>query len=226
MTISVVQQVTSAGGTGSFGVNTTAGNSVVTILSAYQTAAGTITSTVAGGTLLEQFQSAFDGTDTMYSSIWATPNVAGGSTAYAVSCTGGNILSSYAYEVAGLGTTPIPDRTAGNGNSNAGPAASGSTPAIRSAPQIVFGTAIGFAVTLTTPGAPWTALAGSSNFCWAGYQIPVVSGGTFNWSQVMSASAGWSASVASLAVTGASLVTGSLPQSTYVRQSIKRASTR
>lgn len=210
MAISIVQTpAPSSGASNTFASAVTAGNSVILGIAAFSFSNSAITSSapLLGGSsvtgasqLIAELSPFSTGSGVVYFAYYLLPNIPGGATSVSVTVGGGgSAFGLWAYEVAGLGTSPSLDQSVKNGNGNSANPNSGTTGAITAAPELVLGAGIMLGVALTSPGAPWTVEAGGSNFAWAGYQIVTSSGGTYNWSQSSGGSTNaWSAVVATV----------------------------
>jgi hypothetical protein len=228
MTITVVQATNP---NGLFGSAITAGNTVILAGIAYNggndisSSVPTIGGTAVTGTLIESGNSPTPTSALVYQGMWMLPDVAGGGTQLGLtfSATGGaSEQSLIGFEVSGLGPSPVADRSSEGSGINSGPAASGTTAAIQASPEIVIGASVGYALTVTAPGAPWTSVAGNSTFCYAGYQVVTSSGGTYQWSTAVSGAGDWTAGVVTVAASaGAPATAAQLPL--VVSQAVKRA---
>lgn len=214
MTISVVQASNSSG---VFASGVTPGNTIMLIAEGFDFANTTITTSAptlggtayTGATDLLDIPSGFStGSGVVYGGFWLLKNIPGGfggaTTTGITFGGGGSQYGLFAYEIAGLGATPTLDQLVHNQNGNALNPASGSTPAITAAPEIIFGLALCLGVGLAAPTpAGWTSQAGSSSFGWAGYQIATSSGGTYSWSQSSGGSGNaWSAGIVTIQGSG------------------------
>lgn len=209
MTITVVQ---ASNPNGLFSAPLTANTTVVFAGIAFNggnaisSSAPTIGGSGVTGTLLESGNSPLPSSTLVYQSLWMLPGQAGGGTQLGLTFTaagGATSQSLIGFEIAGLGASPVLDQSsAGNGN-NAGPADSGTTGAITAAPEIIIGVSVGYALTVTAPGAPWTSVAGNSGFVECGYQIVTSSGGTYDWSAAVNTSGDWTAGVVTIAAAAA-----------------------
>lgn len=202
MAVTVVQSIAHVGNPpATFGAGVTAGNTVFLVAAGYTTASGNPTisavklggSTVAGtiaffgnGTT-DGILSPLSGSNGAYLAIIMIPNVPGGGTAVTYTAAGfSGIIGQCIYEVAGLGSNPILDKS-NNGSSASGTAVnSGASGAITSATEIVFGGTMAFAGTPAT-NSGWVCLQpGGGTDLTAGYQLPVSSGGSYTWAQTSS----------------------------------------
>lgn len=213
MTVSVVQSTSHAGNPpASFGSNVTAGNTVLLVVAGYTTAAGnpttsavklggiSVSGTVAffnngttGGVL-----SPLSGSNAAYLAIWMMPFCPGGQSAVDVTVSGASgVIGQVIYEIAGLGSTPILDKSSSGGSATGTALSSGATGNLTTGPEFVLGASMAFAgVPATNSG--WTCLqpAGGADLT-AGYQIPLVGGSSFTWAQTTSGSP-WAGAVISL----------------------------
>lgn len=210
MPISVVQSrvINQGGYSGSFGVNVTAGNSVILVAtgavfaaiasSSNPTFAG---SPVTGAVKLYEIESAGGATGGgNYTTAWLLPNVAGGSAAVAITITnvfGGN-FGLFGYEVSGLGATPT------TGPASTGTAESGtalSSGSITPGAAIIIGSGACLTSTsMTGPTSPWTTIAMTGNDSLASSQVSA--GGAVTWQATAAASTIWTAGIAAIAATG------------------------
>jgi hypothetical protein len=187
--VSVVQTSTftaTAGSTwsGTFGANVTAGNSLVLAVDGYTgtTFTGTTSNPKFAGTSVTGASQLFPdiGTASDGGTIWLLPNVAGGATGYSIDVSGyGSNTNTgiMAYEVAGLGPSPVVDQLVTSTTS-----ASVTTGAITSAPEFVMTLLVQDATYSSGPGAGWTAgpfvSANRNSATW--YQVATSAGGTYN----------------------------------------------
>ena len=116
MAISVVQSAYSTTAySASFTSGTTAGNCVIACIIGYDT--GMSISGVTLGGSAGNFASAVQGylsADYAFSAIWVDPNCAGGQTAVAATVSATEVYGLYIFEVAGLVTSSVVDKTSGN----------------------------------------------------------------------------------------------------------------
>lgn len=183
------------------------GDSIVQSVTAFTTSGSSIASAtptfggnpVGSASKLAEIQSV--GGNAVYAAIWLLPGVGDGSTqttGIAVSNAGSaTVVGLHALDVAStapllIDQQPAPQEAA-TGNPN-----SGTTGAIRHAPELVVAVNIAFAEALTQAGAPWTELTHPSNFAWTGYQTPSSAGGTYVYNL---AASGGSAGVCGAIVT-------------------------
>jgi hypothetical protein len=121
-------------------------------------------------------------------SVWADPNCTGGQTSVKITCGGGGgpqTVAASVFEVSGLVTTGVLDKTTGMPNVNAATSwTSGTTAATSQAVEIAFGGVSGVTNFVTGPAAPWVNLAtlaaqssGDDHVNLAGYQILSSTGG-------------------------------------------------
>jgi hypothetical protein len=236
VTIAVVQSKTFNGAiSGSLNGNVTAGNSVIMWQFLYNNAVANMStsnptfggSAVTGAAKLFEVQAGTG--NNIYVAAWLLPNLAGGAASLALTQSNGLVDSNIgmvAAEFSGLGTAPAIDsgaspnpKTTPN-NSGTNPA-SGATGAITSAPQLVIGGAIEYAVALTPPGA-FTNFSPGSSFCQCGYQIVTSSGATYNYATTSGGTQSWSAGV----VTVAPPATGSVAPFYPFRQAVRSRTSR
>lgn len=205
MAISVVQsQVagTQASSTFSltFGSNVTAGNSVLLGVITFKNSNVTITaatpkfggSTVTGASKLAEVQSAFTASLTAYTSIWLLPNLAGGSANVTIITTNSTLGNSQtglvAWEAAGLGSTPVLDKSS-TGSGAGGTPTSGTTGSTTVAAELVVATLIGLDGLTGTPTSPsgyTNQKIGTGNSATvAGYQVQSSSGSTYVYANAM-----------------------------------------
>jgi hypothetical protein len=209
MAVSVVQVATSQNNSATFASNVTAGNTI--IVAAYaQLAQGIVISTsglqlgglaVPGSVALQGFQSDNQSGPCAGHAVWMMPNCAGGSQVvswqFTPTGTGMTAVGTIAYEVAGLGSNPLP--TMGNVASSIGSTAidTGSTGTLQFADELVVAASMTNAGAAAAPGG-WTATNNSTNNCWAGYQTTNAPGSSFDWAQTGASSDYWSAGVVSV----------------------------
>lgn len=233
MTISVVQsgQAGAAGASWAvtLGAGTAVGSTLFYAASAYNSGSPTLStssplldgSPVTGAVKLASAVNA--ATIRTLIDVWMLPNVPGGKTACGITVSGSqgiNNVGLVVFEVAGLGSAPALDQgtptpsppTTGNSGSSSNPNTavnSGTTGAIGSAPEFVIGGAcIDQSTASIAAGFTGLATGGDTN-TWAGYQIPVSSGGTYSWAQTAGANANWAAAIVS--VTPGGLVIPTMP---------------
>jgi hypothetical protein len=129
---------------------------------------------------------------------WVLPNCPAGNGIDFTLKTPGYVDGAVAYEVHGLGPTPVVDAvTSATGNGTA--VTSGASPVTRVAPAFVVGTAVGYGQVLSAPGGGFSGLPTSGdNYAWGGYQIANTSGLSYTWAQTGAAIANWAAGVASI----------------------------
>ena len=235
MTIAIVQTATPVATSGSqslsltFGSPVTAGNCIAVLAGAFSSSSTeTFTGVTLGGSA-DHFALAKRTSASFLPSaeIWYDPNCAGGSTAVAATATGGSAgvaaVIGIAYEISGLLTSSLLDKTAGAGGTS-GSWSSGNTATTTAAAEIWLGCYAGVdsaGKTVTGPSSPWmsatalTATAGSQTAYWtAGYRI-VSAAGAAAFAGSQNDSGGgmhWEASVATLIGTAAPAATGSFFQ--------------
>lgn len=178
MAISVVQSKAFKGTTGSFSAATTAGNCVlVCIMDTEFSFSDNVTAVTLGGSAgnFAQLQTAEEDSDA-YVWAWADPNCAGGQTAIAVTVTNATDPVFIAYEISGLVSTGLLDKSSSGGSLTTS-YSSGSTATTAQASEIWVGLASGSdnSGSMTGPSSPWTNTtsngSGGSTFGIAGYQI-------------------------------------------------------
>jgi hypothetical protein len=209
-----VMSASNFSGSATLGANTTAGNSMVVIASAYTSDNTQVMAsdapTVGGerataSALVASGQSPSGaGSGAVAAFCWLLTGIPGGQTAVAVAFSSGSAVGVWAAEV--RGTIACDQSAAGNGNST-GPVASGATPALGRAGELVTGTGVGYAVDLVAP-AGWTALENPDTFFAGGYQMSGASGATPGWSQSVSGAGGPWAAVTAAFYTPAALASG------------------
>lgn len=216
-TISVVQSTYFPFTTeGTFASDVTAGNSIILIPALYTAATsgtfstsnpqfGSLGNSVPGTALVQGTGPYENDFGWGYTALWLLPNVPGGATYVRVDLSypnPGGPLGMFAYEVAGLGTTPQLDPAGGVASATGFTASlnSGACPAITEAPEIIFGYGHIYDVTLSAPPGAWTTMVGGGvqNF-WSGYQIATGPGGTYDWSQAGASAGSWGAAVVAIA---------------------------
>lgn len=223
MTISVVQSQDASALPVTFTNPVTAGNSVFLVIIAATFSGGTISSTAPtlGGSSVPSSQAFFNpltvsginsplaGSNGAYFAIWLLPNCPGGSTTVSASITG-SFIGGIAYEVSGLGGSPGLDQSS-SGSSNASTAIdSGTTGAITAAPELILAGAATFSGSGAGPGAPWADLSPNGN-SWAGYQIAVAAGGTYDWAQTGTSAEPWAAGIVTVYASGLAPVPSPVP---------------
>jgi hypothetical protein len=174
---------------------TTFSASNVAISSASPTLGG---SPVTGSVKLKEAQSAYSGSLTAYAAVWMLPNVAGGSTSIGITVTNGAIGNTLtgllAWEVSGLGTTPLLDASSAQSGASAS-ATSGTTGATTQNAEIILGVLIGLDALTGTPTTPagytnLNVLQASSAAC-GGYQVQSSAGGTYTYANANGGSDPW-----------------------------------
>ena len=213
MTIAIVQtKVTNAAWTGSFASNVTVSDTVFIYAYSYGPVNESSSNPTFGGSAVSNASKVLDGVgangnSSVYSAIWMLPNLAGGAASYGLTNINGTVdanVGSVAIEVSGLGASPLLDAGAAPNPQTAsgvmGAIGSGSTGNITTSPELIIGTAIGFALNLTPPGAPWTN-GQASSFCSAGWQVVTSSGSSYAYNVTGSTGAAWIAGVAAIQVT-------------------------
>ena len=233
MTISVVQSST----TGTFASGITEGNSVVMFASAvafeaaqtaypFSPALGEIETLWTDPVVAAQAITNGSGEDVSIIA-WLLANIPAdiaGETSFGCSYAANNsVHGGAAYEIAGLGPTPVVDRYLGvPGQASATGPSAGPTGAIRAASEIVFGGSAIYGYGVNPPDDSWTASendTGDGGNAYSGYQIADSAGGTYEWSQTYLSppvTTQWGALVFSIAAalpsaSGPSLLMASLP---------------
>ena len=233
MAVSVVQTALIGGANwaGSFGSNVTAGNTVFLVVTGYNTSNVTITSSaptfggspVTGAAKVLERAHAYDGVVTDYVAVWMLPAVAGGSAAVAVTVTNSQNIAPVgiiAYEVAGLGASPVTDQTVAADAAGASVSA-GPTGPIAQAPEFVLGACVQDGSMSGAASSPWTNVnfTGNANSA-SSYQLPVASGGTYTYSATLSGTSRWAAGVVTVSPPAGAALPANQPQpgSPYWRQ--------
>ena len=212
---------------GLFSSAITAGNSVILFGIAYNggNAISSSAPTIGGSGVTGAAEGPSENSPTptsalVYVTAWLLPNLPGGGTQLGLTFTatgGATEQTLFGIEVAGLGASPVWDtaQNAGQG-ANAGPATSGASGAIASASEIVIGASVGYALTVSSPGSPWTATVGNSGFCYFGYDIPGASGGSYTFTTAVNTSGNWAAIVGGV-LPGGGTTSGFAASGTAVR---------
>lgn len=211
MSVSVVQVATSQTNTATFSANVTPGNTVFVVAHGYATAGWVVNTsgvTLGGQTVtktlqLQGSQSDNAGKPSAGHAVWMLPNCSGGSkavswnfTSIPGSTSGLTVVGTIAYEVSGLGTNPLPTmRTASATTSTA--IDSGATGNLQFGNEFILATAVTHSGSTAGPGG-WTSTNSGTNNSWAGYQIAVSSGSSYDWAQTGTASDYWSAGIVSV----------------------------
>lgn len=208
MAITVVQSALISGSSsGDFTYPTTAGNTLVVLISAYATTGTTITTTgVTLGASADHFtqlaasQSPYASSQTEYVAAWIDPSCAGGQTAISAAVVNGQFGGVIAYEVAGLGPAPMLDVFAANSAGTGTAVTSGTTAPTASASEIWFGaTSTYSAQSSIGPGYSNQFLrSGTDIYGAGGYQIPGAVG-TTSYTATQAASGPWAALVVTIA---------------------------
>jgi hypothetical protein len=227
VTISVVQTATGTSNPpASFASGVTAGNTVFLVATYYDTngtqPAPSASSVKLGGSVVSGtvalfnagttngVNSAADGSNNVACiGFWMLPNCPGGSTAVDIT-TGANNIGQVAYEVAGLGSSPVRDVSTSNTAITAGAVDSGTTSGITNAPEFIIGGAMVFGGAGAGAPSGWTYVNPSGDQ-WIGYQIATSSGGTYNWHQAAGGSEPWAAGVATIALSSGQTVSLTAP---------------
>lgn len=212
MTISIVQSNGAAGNPPNvFGSPVTVGNTIFIVAASYNTAGGNVTtsSPTLGGAAVSGSVAFFNSGSTngvnsasasgnvAYIGIWMLPDVqASGQTSvsYTVTNAAGSI-GSVIYEVSGMGNSPALDQSSSGSSISATTADSGATGGITASPELILGAAMIFSGAGAGHPSGFTFInpSGATDL-WAGYQIALSSGGTFDWQQT-SAGTPWSAAI-------------------------------
>lgn len=217
MTISLNQSPTVLGSySGSMASAAAAGDTLLYVVTAYTTAGGTISagsptyngSSVTGAAQYEPVQAA--GTDSVFTTFWVLPNVAGGGTSVGVTVSGETVpgdtktVGLTVYDITGLGSSPTVDRS--NSASGTGTSVtSGASGNIRQLPEFVCGSYVTFGQTIATVGAPWTEPAQlTDQFQSSGYQIITSGTSSYTYAQTDGASSAWAGAIITLYAGGAS----------------------
>ena len=204
MTITVVQVVaaetsSNTAYTATFTSNVTAGNSVIlnaTGATANNTSLSSSNPTFNGssvtGSALAKDVSLASSSGSVYEAIWIMPNVAGGAKGVGLTVanntySGDGSTGLVAWEVSGLGTSPVVDRTASNtGTGTSGN--TGTTAAITQAPEIVIAGVVWYGTLPTKLGSPWTDSQFGQDYSIGSQQIVASSGGTYSYATTSSSS--------------------------------------
>lgn len=212
MAISVVQTASHSGNPpATFGSAVTAGNTVFLAATGYTTTSGNPSTSAAklGGSAVTGTVAFFNNGTTggilsplsagngAYISIWMLPNIPGGGTTVDVTFAGqSGIIGQVAYEVAGLGASPVLDKKTSGGSATGTAVDSGSTGAITGSPEFVLGCSMAF-VGISSGPSGFTAVHPAGDM-WAGFQIATSSGGSYDWQQTSSGNP-WSAGLVTVA---------------------------
>jgi hypothetical protein len=194
--------------------STTAGNCLVVVVMPYASETG-VTGVTLGGSAdnfskaVENIWSSGAGNGV---SIWVDPNCAGGQTSVVISGSGLYVDSSdggvVIYEVSGLATSSVVDKTASNnGDASEGSSySSGTTATTTVASEIFIGGASTFNALSTLPSG-YTNTEVTGDLAVAGYQI-VSSTGTATYAGTQSSSGQWAAGVVTLKANSGTNVNG------------------
>jgi hypothetical protein len=222
MAISIVHATTGATKTSSPATatipSTTAGNCIVACIGGYSS--GSTTSSISSVKLgtVDTFSSAVSSVlaDVGESAIYVDPNCSGSQTSVVVTFTNFVDVAIDVYEVSGLLTSSVVDKTNSGSSSSTTSISSGATGTLSQTNEIVFG-CVGSAGGLSAfPGSPWVN-DGNTSIGAAGYNI--VSATT---SLTYTATCGtdfWTAVIASLKG-----IASLSPAGAQTRQAVKRAS--
>lgn len=204
MAIAVVQV---SNGSGVFPSAVTVGNTVLLVVADYSQPGETVTNvqlgttTVAGTTQLAYPQTtggvSGDGQGVC---IVMLPNVqVSGQTTVNYTTNFGNVIGTYAIEVAGLGSSPTLDQSV-TATGATGTIASGATGSTTAAAEFVFAAAATYNGSTSAPtGSSWTATTGlGSNHLTVGYIIQSSSGATYTYGQVVGGTTGWAVAIVTL----------------------------
>ena len=236
MTVSVVQsgEAGAAAGGGwnvTLGTPATAGNTLFYVVSGFHGSSITPSSSaptlggssVTGAALIASAVNS--ATSQVLTDIWMLPNIPGGQTACSVTVTNSlqiDAVGLAVFEVAGLGATPAVDQAyptpappaTGNSGNLANPNAainSGTTGAITAAPEFVIGGGTSDQGAAAGAAAFTSQAVGGNTNAWAGYQIPVIPGGTYTWAQTAAGNANWSAAVVTVKPPGGAPAAHAIP---------------
>jgi hypothetical protein len=210
VTISVVQAQDAGSLPVTFSNPVTAGNTVFLVIIGATFSGATVSSsapTLGGSSVsgsvaffgsggVNGINSALAGNNGAYFSIWMLPNCAGGSEAVSATVSG-SAVGGFAYEISGLGASPGLDKSSSGSSSGSTAIDSGSSGAIGFAPELILGGAATFSGSGAGPSSPWANLSPNGN-SWAGYQIAVSSGGSYDWAQTGSSAEPWAAGIATV----------------------------
>src|ERR1035441_3016083 len=191
--------------------STTAGNCLVVCIASYGSGLiGSISGITLGGSAgnfaaLAAVNGNPVGSDSSAAFIWADPNCAGGQTSVVISGSDLSVASGgggvVIYEISGLPTSSVLDKSSTGGDSTIGSAwSSGATATTTVANEIWIGCGA-TDYTGTGPSSPWTNTVPGSGLGRAGYQI-VTSVGAATYSGTQSTSGTWAAAVVTLKASG------------------------
>lgn len=216
MTISVVQAAVSGNlsGTAAFGSAVTPGNTVVILVSAYNSGGGGAGmssssptlggSTPAGSGILASAHSS--GSNAIYSAGWLLPAIAspaGDQKTLSITLTGNSgAVALFGYEISGLGSTPTQDLSTTGSAAASTSVSIGPTSAAAQAPEIILGEAAYFGTSSSAGPSGWTSDSPPNQFAWSGYQIATSSGGTYSWAQTTGSAGDWAGLIVSLYAPG------------------------
>ena len=211
MTISVVH-TTSANSLSVTIPSTTAGNCLVVAIMSENSSAQSVSGITLGGSADNFAAAVSDTTQHTTAFIWCDPNCAGGQTAIVIS--GSNLAVGTGqggvviYEVSGLATSSVVDKTSHSDGTTGTSWTSTATATTTVANEFWVGCA-DTTTTPTGPSSPWSNTAPSGGHAIAGYQI-VASTGTATYNGTAAPLGGpWAACTATLAAGGTSAnVTG------------------
>lgn len=226
MAISVAQSASGGALPLNFSTAVTAGNTVFLIVGGYTNSGGACSSSspTLGGSPVSGSAAFFNpggsnglqstGSPAAYAAIWMMPNCPGGSVAVGLTTSfpGGGLTGAMAFEVSGLGATPVLDQSVSATATTGTTVNTGATGSITAAPELILCADQTYGGSSSNPSGGWTATNISTN-TWAGYQIATSSGGTYNWTQTVT-SGPWAAGIVTIAAALASAAGTVQPAST------------
>lgn len=211
MPYSIVQAAAGGGASSaSFGSDVTAGNSIALVV--WLVGSGTLTasgpdfngSTPSGSSSLAV---ASGNGSMLYTGIFLMPDVAGGAAGFSISSyTSGSFYDMAAFELGGLGSSPVLDSGGGTSAAAEGGStafSSGNTPDLVAASAILIGAAITYGVgTGGGPGSPWAPVSGVQGFAAAGSQVVSSPGSAYAYAESIGSAPGWTAAIAAITAGG------------------------
>ena len=210
MTISVVQTQASSGGTIIFPGPSTPGNTVFLVIIMYGDPNPTSSNvqfgsaTVPGTTLIQHVA---DTSDCSHD-IWMLPNCPSAQTVVSYDYNH-NVDANFAYEVAGLGPSPLTDRSASAFIASGGASTiigAGPTSPTRYPAEFAIGAVADFdgGISITSPSG-WTCPASvDASHGWSGYQILSSSGATPSFAVTSAGHTEWTAGIVTVAPSSSS----------------------
>lgn len=172
MSITIVQSAQSASGTATFGASTTSGNCILACAADVGSLSTPSVTAVTLGGSAGNFASLISNTSSRtFAAIWADPNCAGGQTAVAITESNANHPAVIAYEINGLISSSVLDKS-NPGTGSSATWSSGATAQTTQNNELVLGFVANSAA-LTAPGVPWSTLsqANSTTNSVSGIQI-------------------------------------------------------